>query len=132
MYNKNKRKDSMTSKSDSELSPIISPITLAEAGKKTTTITDDHISEISTTTLLDDMHVKKKTKTLDKPSEDTATTENDDDEGSIDSWAEEIINTDLPIIYHLIGELKKTQERLKKIAVKHSKLRKKRLVIQEP
>ena len=64
--------------------------------------------------------------------EDNATTENDDDEGSIDSWAEEIINTDLPIIYHLIGELKKTQERLKKIAVKHSKRRKKRLVIQEP
>ncbi len=130
MYNKNKRKDSMTSKSDSELSPIISPITLAEAGKNPDpmTITDDHISEISTNTLLDDMHVKKKTKTLDKPSENTATTENDDDEGSIDSWAEEIINTDLPIIYHLIGELKKTQERLKKIAVKR---RKKRLAIQE-
>lgn len=132
MYNKNKRKDSMTSKSDSELSPIISPITLAETGKQTTTITDDHISEISTTTLLDDMHVKKKTKTLDTQFEDNATTENDDDEGSIDSWAEEIVNTDLPVIYHLISELKKTQERLKKIATKHSKRRKKRLVIQEP
>lgn len=122
----------MASKSDSELSPIISPITLAECVKNPDpmTITDDHMSEISTTTLLDGMYVKKKTKTLDKPLEDTATTENNDDEGSIDSWAEEIINTDLPIIYHLIGELKKTQERLKKIAVKRRK--KRRLVIQEP
>ena len=33
--------------------------------------------------------------------EDNAATENDDDEGSIDSWAEEIINTDLPVICHI-------------------------------
>lgn len=121
----------MTSKSDSELSPIISPIILTECVKRTAPITiidNDHISDISTSTLLDDTQMEKKRKTL---LDDAATTENDDDEGSINSWAEEIVNTDLPLIYHLIGELKKTQKRLRKIATKYSKCKKKRLVIQE-
>ena len=117
---------SFLSTSESELSPIISPALPESTKKKDTgtsyTTDSDRMSDISNSTLIDE------TQNENKSGKSTCI---DDDAISIDSWAEDIINNDLPVIYHLIGELKKTQARLKKITSRYRKKKRVRLVIQE-
>jgi len=116
-------KETLSKDTDSELSLIISPtqpsnpnINSNNPDKKDI----DRLSDLSDSTLLDDTQVEKEMKTSEYLSDDD----------SIDTWAKDIVKYDLPIMYHLIDELKRTRERLEKLTRSRPK-KKRRIVVNE-